>query len=60
MPVAWLAWLNNAIIIATMAVALFNASKDQVARNFAYFYALVSVGVLVRFSSFLRRALSES
>ncbi|KAK7033291.1 vacuole non-autophagic-related protein, partial [Favolaschia claudopus] len=43
----WVAWLNIAVLIGTLALALFNASKDQIARNFAYFYALVSVGVMV-------------
>ncbi|KAJ7077144.1 hypothetical protein B0H15DRAFT_862511 [Mycena belliarum] len=43
----WVAWLNIAVLIGTLALALFNASKDQIARNFAYLYALISVGVLV-------------
>jgi len=33
--------------MGTFALALFNASKDNVARNFAYFYAVVSVGIIV-------------
>jgi len=36
------------VLIGTLAVALFNASKDPIARNFAYFYAVLSVGILVR------------
>lgn len=47
---AWLSWLNAAILIGTFAVALFNASHDPVARAFAYVYAALSVGVLVRSS----------
>ncbi|KAJ7126805.1 hypothetical protein C8R44DRAFT_873926 [Mycena epipterygia] len=43
----WVAWLNIAVLIGTLALALFNASKDQIARNFAYLYALISVGVLI-------------
>ncbi|KAJ7476064.1 hypothetical protein FB451DRAFT_265991 [Mycena latifolia] len=43
----WVAWLNIAVLIGTLALALFNASKDQIARNFAYLYALISVGVLL-------------
>jgi hypothetical protein len=39
-----------AILVGTLAVALFNASKDDVARYFAYFYAVISVGVLVSFN----------
>lgn len=36
------------VLIGTLAVALFNASKDTVARNFAFLYATISVGILVR------------
>jgi hypothetical protein len=36
------------VLIGTLAVALFNASKDPIARNFAYLYAFISVGILVR------------
>jgi len=43
----WIAYLNMAILISTLAVALFNASKDDVTRYFAYFYALVSIGILI-------------
>ncbi|KAL0953262.1 hypothetical protein HGRIS_004512 [Hohenbuehelia grisea] len=43
----WVSWLNISILLGTLALALFNASKDQIARNFAYVYALISVGVLV-------------
>ncbi|KAF7374695.1 Vacuole non-autophagic-related protein [Mycena sanguinolenta] len=39
-------WLNIAVL-GTLALALFNASKDSIARNMAYFYALVSAGVLI-------------
>jgi hypothetical protein len=46
------------VLIGTLAVALFNASKDPIARNFAYLYAVISVGILVRivrtFSNFAR------
>ena len=45
---AWVSYLNMAILIGTLAVALFNASKDPIARNFAYVYAIISVGILVR------------
>jgi len=37
------------VLLGTLALALFNASKDEVARNFAYAYALISIGVLVSF-----------
>ncbi|KAJ3518709.1 hypothetical protein NM688_g9400 [Phlebia brevispora] len=43
----WVSYLNIAVLIGTLSLALFNASKDQVARNFAYAYAIISVGVLV-------------
>jgi hypothetical protein len=45
---AWISWLNLSVLIATLAMALFNASEDnEVARTFAYAYATISVGVLV-------------
>jgi len=43
----WVSWLNIAVLIGTLALALFNASKDSVARNFAYLYAAISVGTLI-------------
>ena len=47
-PLAWISYLQTGVLIGTLALALFNASKDQIARNFAYAYALFSVVVLVR------------
>lgn len=44
---AWVSYLNIGVLIGTLALALFNASKDNVAKNFAYFYAAVSVGIIV-------------
>ncbi|KAJ4477386.1 hypothetical protein J3R30DRAFT_3290953 [Lentinula aciculospora] len=43
----WVSWLNLAVLLGTLALALFNASKDTVARKFAYTYAVISVGVLI-------------
>jgi len=44
----WISWLNLSVLIATLALVLFNASEDnQVARMFAYAYAIISVGVLI-------------
>ncbi|KAF9533925.1 hypothetical protein CPB83DRAFT_844777 [Crepidotus variabilis] len=43
----WVSWLNISILLATLALGLFNASKDEVARRFAYVYAFISVCVLV-------------
>ncbi|OSX57630.1 hypothetical protein POSPLADRAFT_1174167 [Postia placenta MAD-698-R-SB12] len=43
----WIAYLNTSVLVGTLALALFNASKDQIARNFAYAYALISVAILV-------------
>ncbi|KAF8896445.1 hypothetical protein BD779DRAFT_1433330 [Infundibulicybe gibba] len=43
----WVAWLNISVLLGTLSLALFNASQDQVARNFAYVYALISIGVLI-------------
>ena len=36
------------VLVGTLAIALFNASKDSIARNFAYVYAVISVGIMVR------------
>ncbi|KAI1797025.1 hypothetical protein LXA43DRAFT_1089548 [Ganoderma leucocontextum] len=43
----WISYLQTAVLIGTLAFALFNASKDQVVRNFAYAYAILSIGVVV-------------
>ncbi|KAG6812374.1 hypothetical protein H0H92_003187 [Tricholoma furcatifolium] len=43
----WVAWLNISILVGTLALALFNASKDEIATRFAYTYALISIGILV-------------
>ncbi|KIK55099.1 hypothetical protein GYMLUDRAFT_48048 [Collybiopsis luxurians FD-317 M1] len=43
----WVAWLNLSVLLATLALALFNASKDNIARDFAYAYAAISIGVMV-------------
>jgi len=43
----WVSWLNISVLLGTLSLALFNASKDQIARNFAFAYAGVSIGVLV-------------
>ena len=54
---AWLSWLNAAILIGALAAALFNASRDPIARAFAYVYAALSVGVVVRLSTSTHRIL---
>ncbi|KAI5119109.1 hypothetical protein M0805_007857 [Coniferiporia weirii] len=43
----WVSYLNMGVLLGTLALALFNASEEAVARNFAYVYAFISVGVLV-------------
>ncbi|EIN10051.1 hypothetical protein PUNSTDRAFT_102032 [Punctularia strigosozonata HHB-11173 SS5] len=43
----WVSYLNVALLIGTLSIALFNASQDQIARDFAYVYAFISVAVLV-------------
>ncbi|GJE85575.1 VTC1 family protein [Phanerochaete sordida] len=43
----WVSYLNIAILVGTLSLALFNASKDQIARNMAYTYAAISVGTLI-------------
>jgi len=44
---AWVSWLNISVLLATLSLGLFNASKDDIARRFAYVYAVISVCVLV-------------
>lgn len=43
-----MSWLNISVLLATLAIGLFNASKDEIARDFAYFYAFVSICTMVR------------
>ncbi|KAI8980074.1 hypothetical protein BD414DRAFT_493546 [Trametes punicea] len=43
----WISYLQTSVLIGTLALALFNASKDDIARDFAYAYAALSVAVLV-------------
>ncbi|PPQ86083.1 hypothetical protein CVT25_003148 [Psilocybe cyanescens] len=43
----WISWLGISILMAALSLGLFNASKDEIARRFSYFYAFVSVCVLV-------------
>ncbi|KAI9061076.1 hypothetical protein FKP32DRAFT_1594751 [Trametes sanguinea] len=43
----WISYLQTSVLIGTLALALFNASKDDISRNFAYAYAALSVAVLV-------------
>jgi len=43
----WVAYINMSVLIGTLSVALFNASKDSIARSFAYLYAVISVGILL-------------
>src|ERR1700683_2224663 len=52
--IAWISWLNLSVLIGTLALALYNASEDnEVARMFAYAYAIISIGVLVSARFFL-------
>ena len=44
---AWISWLNISILLATFSLGLFNASKDDIARRFAYVYAFISVAIMV-------------
>jgi len=43
----WISWLNVSILLATLSLGLFNASKDDIARKFAYVYAFISVAILI-------------
>jgi hypothetical protein len=52
-------YLDAAILIGTLALGLFNAAKDNITRYFAYAYALISVGVLVRLTMAPCRSLPD-
>ncbi|KAF7771693.1 hypothetical protein Agabi119p4_6004 [Agaricus bisporus var. burnettii] len=43
----WVSWLNISVILATLSLALFNASRDDIATLFAYIYAVISICTLV-------------
>jgi uncharacterized membrane protein YidH (DUF202 family) len=43
----WVSWLNISILLATLSLGLFNASKDDIARKFSYVYAFISVATLI-------------
>ncbi|KAL5525996.1 hypothetical protein ACEPAG_7334 [Sanghuangporus baumii] len=43
----WIAYLNIGVLLGTLALALFNASEDAIARDFAYIYAGISICVVV-------------
>jgi len=45
----WISYLNNSILLGTLAITLFNTAPkdDSVARAFSYVYAAISLGVLV-------------
>jgi len=43
----WISYLNISLLLGALSLALFNASNDSVARNFAITYAIISVGVIV-------------
>ncbi|KAF9243467.1 hypothetical protein BU15DRAFT_72139 [Melanogaster broomeanus] len=43
----WISWLTLAVLLGTLALAMFNASHEPVARSFAYIYAGISVGVVI-------------
>ena len=44
---AWISYLNISLLLGTMAITLFNASRDPIATRFAYTYAAISIGILV-------------
>lgn len=58
---AWVSWMNVAILLATLSLALYNGSKDAIATSFAYVYAVISICTLVCFPSlFIFQKLSFS
>ncbi|KAI0072529.1 hypothetical protein K474DRAFT_1711509 [Panus rudis PR-1116 ss-1] len=43
----WVSYLNIGVFMGTLSLALFNASKDDIARDFAYVYAIISAGIII-------------
>jgi len=43
----WISYVNLSVLMGTLALALYNASDDGVAKNFAVFYVCVSIGILI-------------
>ncbi|TFK49515.1 hypothetical protein OE88DRAFT_1661989 [Heliocybe sulcata] len=43
----WVSYLNLAMIMGTFSLALFNTSRDQIAKTFAYVYAGISVAIVI-------------
>ncbi|KAF4613537.1 hypothetical protein D9613_007507 [Agrocybe pediades] len=43
----WISWLSISVLLGALALGLFNASKDDIARTFAYVYAFISVCVML-------------
>ncbi|KAF9472862.1 hypothetical protein BDN70DRAFT_886471 [Pholiota conissans] len=43
----WISWLSISVLMAALSLGLFNASRDDVARRFAYVYAGISICVLI-------------
>ncbi|KAH6913386.1 hypothetical protein BKA70DRAFT_1262762 [Coprinopsis sp. MPI-PUGE-AT-0042] len=43
----WVSWLNQAMILSALSIALFNASKDSIARSFSIVYAIISIITLI-------------
>ncbi|KZT29681.1 hypothetical protein NEOLEDRAFT_1174701 [Neolentinus lepideus HHB14362 ss-1] len=43
----WVSYLNIAMIMGTFSLALFNTSRDEIARNFAYVYAAISITIVI-------------
>jgi hypothetical protein len=43
-------YLNIAVLVGTLSLALFNSAKDDITRYFSYAYAVISIGIIVRVS----------
>jgi len=43
----WISYLNIALLLAMLALTLFNASPDPISQKFAYTYAAISIGILI-------------
>ncbi|GHJ85136.1 hypothetical protein NliqN6_1538 [Naganishia liquefaciens] len=43
----WISYLSTSVVMSSLSLALYNASKDKVTTYFAYIYALISIAILI-------------
>ncbi|KAI5452831.1 hypothetical protein NCC49_006371 [Naganishia albida] len=43
----WISYLSTSIVMSSLSLALYNASRDRITTYFAYVYALISIAILI-------------